>query len=130
MQGRTESAFRGDEAREALEPLGERFGRFVSRRQGGRGVGAGVDFVAEDRGDEVRALREVAVEGAGPHARLGGDLTHGCVDSRGGEDFRGRREQGVGAALRVGTQPLTGLPFRRGGAGFPSRFLAHDASPC
>jgi hypothetical protein len=53
VQVGAESALRGDEDREALQPPYECFGWSVLRSEGGCGVGAGGDFVAEDRGDEV-----------------------------------------------------------------------------
>jgi hypothetical protein len=70
MQGGAKPAFRGDESREALQPLGERFDRLVVRREEWSGVGTGVDFAAEDGGDEVRALREAPVESARADSRL------------------------------------------------------------
>ena len=62
MQSRGEPAFRGDEVDVTMEPAGQRLGGLVLGGQGRGGLGAGVDLAAEDADDQVRTLREVAVD--------------------------------------------------------------------
>jgi hypothetical protein len=66
VQRRGEAVFGREEPGVPPQPAGEGLERFVLGGQGGRGVGAGVDLVPEDGGDQVGALREVAVEGGEP----------------------------------------------------------------
>ncbi len=71
------------------------------RQDGGLG-GARVDLVAEDGDHQVRALREVPVDRADPHAGLRGDLAHGGVDAAEAKTSRAAASRGVDVALRVG----------------------------
>ena len=74
----------------------------VLGRQDRRGVRAGVDFATEDGGDQVGALRKMAIERADADAGLLGDLSHRSVHARGREHRHGRLQQRVDVALRVG----------------------------
>ena len=77
-----------------------------------------LDLAPEDRGDEVRALREMPVDRGHSDARARGDVADRGVDARLGEDGLGGLEQRVEVALRVGAHGARGrgrLARRYGG---------------
>ena len=78
-------------------------------------MGEGLDLVPVDGHDEVRAGREVAIDGPDPDAGLGSDLTDRRVDAGGDKDSGGGREEGLLVALCIG--PLLGARRRRRPAG-------------
>ena len=81
MQDFGKPAFGGDEGRVTLHPERQRVERPVIGGQNRRGIGAGIHFAPEDRGDQVGALRKVAVERADANAGLFGDLAHRRIDA-------------------------------------------------
>ena len=58
MQGRGQPAFGCDKGGVSLHPFCQGFAGFMLGGQNRRGVGAGVDFTAEDGRDELGALRK------------------------------------------------------------------------
>ena len=104
MERRRKAALGRNEVDVALEPAIERVTGLVFGGEDRRRVCAGVDFSTEDRGDEVRALRKVAVDGADADAGLLGDLSDRSVHPRGREHRHGRLEQRIDVALGVGAQ--------------------------
>src|SRR6185437_5352273 len=128
VQRLREPAFGADERRVALHPAREGLERVASGRQRGRGVRASVYLALEDGGDEVRALRKMAVEGAKPNASLLGDLAHRRIDAGGGEHVLCGLQQRVEAALGVGAHALRRGAFRPDGLLELRRRLGHDKS--
>ena len=101
VERRGEPALGRDEPRVAVQPLRERLAGRVGARESRCRSGAGVDLAAEHGRDEVRALREVAVDRPDADAGLRRDLAHGRVDARGGEDLLGCLKQRVDVAPGV-----------------------------
>jgi NAD(P)-dependent dehydrogenase (short-subunit alcohol dehydrogenase family) len=102
VQRRGESAFGCDEVHVTKHPSRERFARLVRDSQQRRRVRAGIDFMAEDGGDEVRALWKMAVHGAETDSRLGGDLPHRRIHSGSREHCHRRLQQRVHVPLSIG----------------------------
>src|SRR5690606_143057 len=102
VQRAGEAALGGEEALEPLEPAHQRLDRLVLLGEPGGRIGARVDLVAVHRGDQVRALRVVAVQRAGADTRLLRDVADRGVDAALGEHLRGSGEQRVDVALGVG----------------------------
>lgn len=88
-------------------------GEPTSASRCGTRLGEGLDLVPVDGHDEVRAGREVAIDGPDPDAGLGSDLTDRRVDAGGDKDSGGGREEGLLVALCIG-------PFARGPASAPA----------
>jgi hypothetical protein len=101
MQRLGEASLGCDKRRVSLHPGRQGLEGRMRLRQRRRSVGAGVDFTAEDRGDQIGALRKVSVKGAKANASLVGNLPHGGIDSRGRKDLLGREKQGIEAALCI-----------------------------
>ena len=125
VQGLGEPAFGGDEGRVALHPSRQGLEGLVLGRQDRRGIGAGVDFTTEDGGDQIRALRKVAIDRADADAGLLGDLPHRRVHARGREHRHGRLQQRVEIALRVGAHAAATSGPRARRLAFLGRFVAH-----
>jgi hypothetical protein len=89
----------------SLHPVRQSVERRIRLRKYRRDVGAGVNFTAEDGGDQIGALRKMPVEGAKANAGLIRDLPHRRIDARGCKDLFGRKKQSVEAALSVGAHP-------------------------
>ncbi len=75
MERRRKAALGRNEINVAPEPAIERVAGLVFCREDWRRVCAGVDFPTEDRGDEVGALRKMAVDSSDTDAGLLGDLS-------------------------------------------------------
>jgi hypothetical protein len=105
VQRRGEAAFGGEQLGEALDPPGERLRGLVRGTQRLARIGDGVDTAFHDGFDEVRALREVPVQGADSYAGQVGDLLGRCVHAGGVEDGPGGLDQRVDVASRVGAAP-------------------------
>jgi aryl-alcohol dehydrogenase-like predicted oxidoreductase len=125
MQRRGQAAFGGNKGRVALHPSRQRLTGPVLRRQGRRGVGAGVDLVSKDGRDELGALRKVPVEGADADARLLGYLPHRSVRAGSREDRQGRLEQRFEVALDVGPDAPIRAAVRLGFVSLVFRFVVH-----
>jgi hypothetical protein len=75
VRGRGEPVLGADERSEPMQPANQRIeGRVRGGRRGG-GVGARVDLVPEDGGDQVGAPGEATVEGGEADTGPGGDLS-------------------------------------------------------
>lgn len=98
MLGRREVDEASHPGRECLE------GRMLGG-QGVCGIGAGIEFLTEDRSDEIGPPRKVPVHGADPDARAIRDVAHRRIDAAFRKDLLCRLQQGDEIALGVGTDP-------------------------
>jgi hypothetical protein len=101
-KGVRETAGGGDEVGVSVKPTRQRFARLALASQGGSGRSTSVDLAAKHGRDQVSALREVTVESGDTDIRSRGDLTHGRINTRSGEDGLRRFEQRIEVALGVG----------------------------
>ena len=110
MERRRKAALGRNEINVSPEPAIERVAGLVFCGEDWRRVCAGVDFSAEDRGDEVGALWKVAVNSPDTDAGLLGDLSDRSVHPRGREHRQRRLEQSIDVALGIGAQaPIRGV---------------------
>jgi hypothetical protein len=104
VERRRKAALGRNEINVSPEPAIERITGLVFCGEDCRRVCAGVDFSTEDRGDEVGALRKMAVDSPDTDAGLLGDLSNRSVHPRGREHRQSRLEQSIYVALGVGAQ--------------------------
>jgi hypothetical protein len=126
MQGCGEPPFCCNKGCVSLHPSSQGLAGLVLGGQNRRGVGAGVDFTAEDGRDELGALRKVAIDSADADAGLVRNFPHRSVHSRGREHRQRRLEQRIDVALRVGAHaPILAASSLQPITAF-FRFVAHD----
>jgi hypothetical protein len=127
-KGVRETARGGDEVGVSVKPPRQRFARLVLAIQGGSGGSASVDLASKHRRYQVSALREVTVESGDTDIRSRGNLTHGRIHTRSGEDGLRRFEQRIEVALGVGAYgALRWLaPFRSCGGGVQVALASHE----
>jgi NAD(P)-dependent dehydrogenase (short-subunit alcohol dehydrogenase family) len=99
-----ETALRGNEVDQPLQPTFQRITRLVfgSGREGG--IGARIDLIPQDGHDQIRTPRKAAVDRADADPGPLGDFAHRSVHARGREHGQRRLQQGVVIALGVGAQ--------------------------
>lgn len=95
----------GREIDEIPHPEREGLERWVGGRKGVRRIGATVQFLGENGGNEIGPPRKVPIHRADAHAGAFRDVAHRRIDAGFGEDLFGRLQQRDEVALRVGTHP-------------------------
>jgi hypothetical protein len=114
MNGRSQSAFGGDEGREKLKPLCHSLKGRISCRKLLGSIGTGIDLAAKDGRDQPGAVGEMAVKRADTNTRLLRNFPHWRIDPQFRKHRLGRFKQLPHVALRISADATrgSGIGFR------------------